>query len=107
AEVLQHLPESEFQEATFLPVTYCEPGNDGTIDPNVLQFLATNEEPVTHIFITDICPSEEVIAKLAAYCDERKIQWTIFDHHISSVGMNALFPSHSKITVADERTGLK
>ena len=107
AEVLQHLPKSEFQEATFLPVTYCEPGNDGTIDPNVLQFLATNEEPVTHIFITDICPSEEVIAKLAAYCDERKIQWTIFDHHISSVGMNAIFPGHSKITVADERTGLK
>lgn len=103
--ILKKLPE--FKDAEYLGVTYCEPGNDGTIDPNVLKFLEENEEPVTHIFISDICPSEEVIEKLKDYCKEKNIQWKIFDHHISSAGMNALFPENSRIFVADETTGLK
>lgn len=103
--VLSKFPE--FAEAEYLGVTYCEPGNEGTIDPNVLAFIAENEEPITHLFITDICPSEEVVEKLAAYCKEKAIEWRIFDHHISSIAINAAFPDNSRVIVQDETTGLK
>ncbi len=103
--VLQELPE--YEGAEYLPITYSEPGNEGTIDPNVENFIENNDEPVTHLFITDICPSLPVVEKLATYCKEKNIQWHIYDHHISSVAINEVFPENSRIAVKDETTGLK
>lgn len=103
--VLQEFPE--FADADYLPVTYSEPGNEGTIDPNVESFMEHNTEAVTHLFITDICPSLPVVRKLAAYCQEKNIQWKIYDHHISSMEIKEAFPENARIAVMDETTGLK
>lgn len=91
----------------YLPVGYSEPGADGTIDKHVLNFIQTNEDPVTELYITDICPSDDVIAQLAAYCAENKISWHIFDHHITSIHVNENYPKNASIIVADEATNLK
>lgn len=96
-----------YMAENYLPVGYSEPGVDGTIDKHVLNFIQTNEEDVTELYITDICPSDEVIEKLAAYCEERKINWHIFDHHVTSVHVNEKYPKNAAIIVADDTTGLK
>lgn len=91
----------------YLPVGYSEPGADGTIDKHILNFIQTNEEAVTELYITDICPSDEVIAQLSTYCKDNEITWHIFDHHVTSVHVNEIYPHNASIIVSDEATGLK
>lgn len=96
-----------YSEENYLSVGYSEPGLDGTIDKHVLEFIETNDEPITELYITDICPSDDALVKLAAYCQEKEIKWHIFDHHVSSIAVNDAYPENASIIVADDTTGLK
>ena len=96
-----------FKNATFLPNSYCETGKYGTIDKEILDFIKTNPYEVTHIFITDLCPSLEVLDDLNNYCIENNIEWTIYDHHKTALTANNLYPNNANIVVVDEETGFK
>lgn len=98
---------NSFKEATFLPNSYCETGKYGTIDKEILDFIDNNPYEVTHIFITDLCPSLSTLEKLNKYCEEKGIEWTIYDHHKTALEANDIYPSNSNIVVIDEDTGYK
>lgn len=89
---------------SFLEVSHCETGKNGTIDREILDFIQSGVK-VDLIYITDLCPSITTLLELSQYASEKSIQWKVFDHHKTALEVAEVFPQSVKVEVKDDATG--
>lgn len=79
-------PENEY---TF-KVHYCETGKNGTINTEIMKFLAT-KNIVDEVYVLDLAPTTEVFQSLHNYSVEQGVYFKLYDHHKTALYLNELF----------------
>jgi len=80
------------QDAT-LTVKHCKTGKYGTIDAEITSFLSQEDaSSYNGICVTDLVPSDEVMADLHAFAKTFDIELRVFDHHQTAEHLMSLYP---------------
>lgn len=83
---------------TSLVVKHCKTGNYGTIDSEITKFLSgADASSFAAIYVTDLVPSEPVMADLQAFSKETGIPLAVFDHHQTAEYLMALYPENVSV----------
>lgn len=83
---------------TKVDVKHCKTGTYGTIDAEITKFIKSQDATTYDmVFVTDLAPSEAVMADLDAFSRETKIPYEVFDHHQTAGFLMELYPENVQV----------